>query len=153
MEQIDVSMEMDRHHNQTSRYLYDIGKLINREMTGRMTSEDGDLIIKQLIAIRKPENEIEFLHSVKNSISNISRILIDAILEYELNLGNNINVLRLDSRIDEKLTIQQLIKKMNISRPTYYNWVKKGLQTIRIEGRVFISQSDLNNFLQNYKED
>lgn len=152
MEQIDISMEMDRHHNQPSRYLFDIATLIRNEMKGRMTSEDGDLIIKQLIALRKPENETEFLYSVKNSISNISRILIDAILNYELNRGNNINDLRLDSRIDEKLTIQQLIKKMNISRPTYYKWVKKGLQTISIEGRVFISQSDLNNFLQNYKE-
>ena len=39
------------------------------------------------------------------------------------------------------------------SRTTIWRWMRQGLKTIRVGGRVFISQADLQQFLADQNEE
>lgn len=45
-------------------------------------------------------------------------------------------------------TITTVANELNVSKPTVYKWIKKGLRTIKIEKLVRITDEDLNKFLQ-----
>tara|TARA_B100001971_G_C18056644_1_gene465680 strand:- start:502 stop:717 length:216 start_codon:yes stop_codon:yes gene_type:complete len=39
-----------------------------------------------------------------------------------------------------------------VSRTTFWKWTKQGLKTTRIGGRVFVSQTDLQRFMEEQDE-
>jgi len=137
-----------------SQSMFPIVQLIRKEMKGEFTQDEGERIIKHLVMLMKPEDVSEFLYTLKNSVSNISEVLITSILNFQLNSTEVIerNEPSIDERIDGQLTIKELCSLMKISRPTFDKWRVQGLRVSNIGKRVFVSQSDLNEFIKNHKK-
>ncbi len=145
-------MERPSRRESVSSSMFPLVKIIENEMKGNFTNEEGEKIISHLVKLTRPNDVSEFLFKVKLSIDNISQILIEAILNFQLTeiefnneTKSNQNI---DERLDKSLSISDVVKIMKISRPTLDHWRKNGLQTVKINGRVFIKQSALDNFLK-----
>ena len=137
--------------NRVSPSMFPLSQLIKKEMRGDFTQEEGDRIINHIVLMN--HNDVpQLLNQLKTSISNISEVLLTSILNFQLNTIQNTeeNTHTIDERIDSQLTIEDVCKKMKISRPTFYNWKKQGLIIRRIGDRVYVSNSDLNEFIRNY---
>jgi hypothetical protein len=134
--------------------MFPIVQLIRKEMKGEFTQDEGERIIKHLVMFMKPKDVSEFLYTLKNSVSNISEVLLTSILNFQLNSIEVIerNEPSIDERIDGQLTIKELCSLMKISRPTFNKWRVQGLRVSNIGKRVFVSQSDLNEFIKNHKK-
>jgi hypothetical protein len=137
-----------------SHSMFPIVQLIRKEMKGEFTQDEGERIIKHLVMFMKPKDVSEFLYTLKNSVSNISEVLLTSILNFQLNSIEVIerNEPSIDERIDGQLTIKELCSLMKISRPTFNKWRVQGLRVSNIGKRVFVSQSDLNEFIKNHKK-
>jgi excisionase family DNA binding protein len=136
--------------NRVSPSMFPLSQLIKKEMRGDFTQEEGDRIINHIVLLMNPNDVPQLLSQLKTSIHNISEVLLTSILNFQLNSIQRIEENRpaIDERIDSQLTINEVCKKMKISRPTLYKWEEQGLKIIRIGSRVYVSNSDLNDFIK-----
>jgi excisionase family DNA binding protein len=136
--------------NRVSSSMFPLSQLIKKEMRGDFTQEEGDRIINHIVLLMNPNDVPQLLSQLKSSIHNISEVLLTSILNFQLNSIQRIeeNTPSIDERIDSQLTIDEVCKKMKISRPTFYKWEEQGLKIIRIGSRVYVSNSDLNDFIK-----
>lgn len=136
--------------NRVSPSMFPLTQLIKKEMSGNFTQEEGDRIINHIVLLMNPNDVPQLLSQLKTSIHNISEVLLTSILNFQLNSiqKNKENTPTIDERIDSQLTINEVCKKMKISRPTLYKWEEQGLKIIRIGSRVYVSNSDLNDFIK-----
>lgn len=136
--------------NRVSPSMFPLTQLIKKEMSGNFTQEEGDRIINHIVLLMNPNDVPQLLSQLKTSIHNISEVLLTSILNFQLNSIQSIEENRptIDERIDSQLTINEVCKKMKISRPTLYKWEEQGLKIIRIGSRVYVSNSDLNDFIK-----
>lgn len=136
--------------NRVSPSMFPLTQLIKKEMSGNFTQEEGDRIINHIVLLMNPNDVPQLLSQLKTSIHNISEVLLTSILNFQLNSIQRIEENRptIDERIDSQLTINEVCKKMKISRPTLYKWEEQGLKIIRIGSRVYVSNSDLNDFIK-----
>ena len=143
-----------RNLDRVSMSMYPLVKVITQDMSGKFDQDEGDKIIRHIIQLMKPNDVSELLAKLKYSIDNISQVLISSILNYELNIhtSNQTEPVQIDERIDKSMTIKEVVSLMNISRPTLHQWFKNGLKTSKIGGRVFINQSDLNEYIKNHQK-
>jgi len=54
--------------------------------------------------------------------------------------------------LDDLLQIKDVTTRFGISRPTIYEWEKKGLNRTQVGGRVYYKLSDINNFIETQKQ-
>ena len=136
--------------NRVSPSMFPLSQLIKKEMRGDFTQEEGDRIINHIVLLMNPNDVPQLLSQLKSSIHYISEVLLTSILNFQLNSIQRIeeNTPSIDERIDSQLTIDEVCKKMKISRPTFYKWEEQGLKIIRIGSRVYVSNSDLNDFIK-----
>ena len=136
--------------NRVSPSMFPLSQLIKKEMRGDFTQEEGDRIINHIVLLMNPNDVPQLLSQLKSSIHNISEVLLTSIVNFQLNSIQRIeeNTPTIDERIDSQLTINEVCKKMKISRPTLYKWEKQGLKIIRIGRRVYLNNSDLNDFIK-----
>lgn len=137
--------------NRVSPSMFPLSQLIKKEMRGDFTQEEGDRIINHIVLLMNPNDVPQLLSQLKSSIHNISEVLLTSILNFQLNSIQRIEekTPTIDERIDSQLTIDEVCNKMNISRPTFYKWKAQGLKIRQIGKRVYVSNSDLNNFIKN----
>ena len=130
--------------------MFPIVQLIKKEMKGEFTPDEGERIIKHIIMLMKPNDVSELLNKLKYSISNISEVLLTSILNFQLNSLDIIerNEPSIDERLDNHLTIKEVCDLMKISRPTFDNWKRQGLKVYNIGKRVYVSSSELNEFVK-----
>ena len=51
------------------------------------------------------------------------------------------------------MPMDYFINRLNlVSRTTFWRWTKQGLKTIHVGGRVFVSQTDLQRFMEEQDE-
>jgi hypothetical protein len=145
-------MQRSSRKDMVSNSMFYLAKVIENEMNGNFTKEEGEKIIKHLVQLTSPKDISDFLFKVKLSIGNISGILIEAILNFQLSEMDYqqeiITSSNLEEKIDKTLTINEVVKLLKISRPTLDLWRKNGLESIKKKGRVFIKQSALDSFLK-----
>jgi excisionase family DNA binding protein len=138
-----------------SNSILPIYHLIQKDIKGELNKEEGDRIIKQMIELMKPNSpdEVsEILSKLKYSLSNVFETLINSVITFQLNLSESNELVEspsIDERIDGYLTIKEVCKMMNVSRPTLDVWKKKGLRCIKIGGRVYVTRADLNDYIRN----
>lgn len=128
--------------------------LIQKEIKGELNKEEGDIIIKQMIELmnpKGPDEVLEILSKLKYSLSNVFETLINSVITFQLNLSDSNEAVQspsIDERIDSNLTIKEVCEMMKISRPTLDKWKKKGLRFVKIEGKVYVSRADLNDYIR-----
>ena len=137
-----------------SNSILPIYHLIQKEIKGELNKEEGDRIIKQMIELmnpKGPDEVLEILSKLKYSLSNVFETLINSVITFQLNLSDSNEAVQspsIDERIDSNLTIKEVCEMMKISRPTLDKWKKKGLRFVKIEGKVYVSRADLNDYIR-----
>lgn len=51
----------------------------------------------------------------------------------------------------ELLTIKEVVEKLKVDRTTIYNWMKKGLPYLKIEGVLRFNEQELIDWVNRYK--
>jgi predicted DNA-binding transcriptional regulator AlpA len=77
-----------------------------------------------------------------------------------MELSNQINELperstskqNIHPNLDDLLQIKDVTARFGISRPTIYEWEKKGLNRTQVGGRVFYKLSDINSFIESQRK-
>jgi excisionase family DNA binding protein len=149
---------MENPIRRPSPHMINLGRVLTLEMNQKLTQEDVDDLIKTIVIYNSPEDLDIYLENLKESIAS----LFDKLLSSLVNMSIQQKQFLLEYSAKEakpiteskqvSLTINEVCEKMNISRPTYYTWVEKGLKTYSIGGRVYVHQSELDNFIKSQSE-
>jgi excisionase family DNA binding protein len=130
-----------------------LGRILENLSDKGLTQDESDKLIKIFVEKKRPENVEDYLIQLKMSVDSLFQKLIISIVNYNT---QNVNFIELaeENNITEKeniLTIEMVCEEMKISRPTIYNWFKRGLKKIVIGKRVYIHKSDLDVFINEQK--
>jgi excisionase family DNA binding protein len=132
-----------------------LGRLLADEVMENFTQKDSDDFIKSLILYHRPADIDGYLYKIKGSMMSLLEKLTTSVVNYQIeNQQFNVSAqIPEPNQGDQQYTIEEVCIKMSISRPTLYKWFENGLSQVKVGRRVFINKSDLESFLQNYRNE
>jgi predicted DNA-binding transcriptional regulator AlpA len=150
------------HKEQEFRYnsvpYYDVVKLLS------LVNRDKDKIDRQVFRdivywmIRRNSqleryrnNREELLIDIKDAATDFREIILEIVNEHLMEDTKEVS--EVDKLIEDKnLTIEELRKFCGgVSRPTIDKWVKNGLKSYKVSGRVFFKLSEVQEYLSNHE--
>lgn len=134
-------------HRRPSHYHFNLISLLNQYSRGKLTQEEGDQLIRDIVLQRKPHDVFDFLDHMKISLDAIFQILQNSIIHYQIQ--NNADSISEQVEHEEIMRIKDVTNEFKISRPTLDKWRKNGLTCYKDEGSVFFYKKDILEYLRN----
>ncbi|NBU92346.1 MAG: DNA-binding protein [Flavobacteriia bacterium] len=141
-----IFMEVFRQSRRPSPYYFNLIRLRYQHNKGKLTQEEGDRLIQDIIIQPSPRNIDEFLLQMKISLDAIFQTLQNSIMHYQIQ--NNKEHKRVSVEHDEVLRIEDICKQFKVARPTINKWRSEGLMHFKDGKNVFFYRKDINDFLR-----
>jgi predicted DNA-binding transcriptional regulator AlpA len=150
---------MEAHNlGRTAVTQYDLLRILSSQINGDLNHEFYSSFVRRVINQSQKSDRFDsnsdILLKMKMAIDSLRDNLI---LEFD----NQIKELpehpnskkTIHPNLDDLLQIKDVTARFGISRPTIYEWERKGLNRTQVGGRVYYKLSDINNFIENQKND
>jgi excisionase family DNA binding protein len=140
-----MSFNNDNQNRRSSNNLNLLFSILNAYYEGKIKNEDIRLHLSENIRIFFSEKTKDDILTLKRSVEELFSEVHSELVSIVDTKFNQEKSKQIETRY---MTINEVCRDLNITKPTFYNWEKRGLRTIKNGGRKFVSKSDLDNFLE-----
>jgi hypothetical protein len=130
-----------------SHYHFNLISLLNQYNKGKLTQEEGDQLIKDIVLQRNPADIFDFLDQMKISLDAIFQILQNSIIHYQITYNTESTSVQIEH--EEVMKIKDVTSEFKISRPTLDKWRRNGLVYYQDKGSIFFYKKDILEYLKN----
>jgi len=125
-----------------------LGHILYDHKEGKFNEEDVVKHIRDFMKIIPNENQSLVVGEMKQSLETIYHTLHQEMVD--IMWSDESTVESKENQNDSFMTVKEVCHECDITKPTFYQWKKRGLKTIKQGGRVYILKSELSRFLKTY---